>query len=127
MLLDKIIPGKIEKSVPLIDGTPTQYKINGFRVFVTTIATFFLGGYLNLWKLTIIYDNIWDLIIVINTSSFLLSLLLYFKGKYFVPPEKAHSNGDFILDMWYGLEFNPHLFGIDLKFFSEGRPQLIGK
>lgn len=112
--------------MPLIDGTPTQYKLNGFKVFVVSILTFLGGAYFELWSATIIYDNLWDLIIVINLSSFALSIFLYIKGKYFAPPKKIHSNEDIILDLWYGLELNPHIFGVDVKFFSESRPQLIG-
>jgi len=70
---------------------------------------------------SVVVDNFGRIIVTAHLFSFLLTALMYFKGWIF---QQGNPTGNFILDLFYGYEANPRIFGSiesDIKFFTEGR------
>ncbi len=55
--------------------------------------------------------------------SFALSIFLYIKGR---GAADSHATGSFFYDFYMGIERNPRVGWLDLKYFFELRPGIIG-
>eukprot|EP01105_Mastigella_eilhardi_P013619 TRINITY_DN3101_c0_g1_i3.p1 TRINITY_DN3101_c0_g1~~TRINITY_DN3101_c0_g1_i3.p1 ORF type:complete len:473 (-),score=125.36 TRINITY_DN3101_c0_g1_i3:630-1988(-) len=106
-----------------------SYRLNGLACYAITIAAFFGFsnlGYFNLYKASIVADNVAPLLTVVYIWVVLYSIYLYVRGP------KTHSNpyysGRIFQDFWMGLELNPRSLGNfwDHKYFCEGHPGLNG-
>ena len=112
----KWLPGPWHKSPKIEDGSTFQFKMNGFLLFLLATAALgglHLGGYLSL---RVFYTHFWAFFFVANMFAFALSFALYFQGN--------KKTGHFLKDYYYGADFNPTWFGVDLKMFSY-RPSLL--
>jgi hypothetical protein len=123
LLLSGLVPGPLSKGLVLADGTQVTYLCNGLRCYLLTIAIFFSGGYLGLWKLGMVYDNLLPLVSTTNYFAWISWLYIYIKGLN--SPQRVKSEG-LLNDIWYGIELNPRMFGSDCTLFFDGRVSLIG-
>lgn len=118
------VPGKIAKGLPDPDtGIVLQYPINGwfaflFSVFGTVAA--YTGG---VFSPSDIFDNYGRFAVTSMAFSFILAIFLYVKS---FSAEHQNSSGSAIYDFFVGRERNPRLGWLDLKYFFECRPGLIG-
>eukprot|EP00762_Andalucia_godoyi_P005552 ANDGO_00593.mRNA.1 Delta(14)-sterol reductase len=126
----KILPGRVYDGTEIRDAKNKpyrlQYKCNGLLLYVVVCVSYILGAYHGLFPGSLIYDHIVGLAWFVNAWAFLLSFVLYVKGK--VAPEKnmkPHYSGNPIKDFWMGVELNPHILGFDTKFFAY-RPAMAG-
>jgi delta14-sterol reductase len=120
-VLSIVVPGPVREGAVLRDGSRRKYKLNGLAILgvvVVALAAGQLGGVLTL---AIVPESILALFVAANVLSFALTLWLYFSGRR---REGAAREGLFS-DLWYGVELNPELFGVDLKMWAY-RPSLIG-
>jgi hypothetical protein len=108
------IPGPRVKGHPNPKrGPQLTYKIIGFRLTLLTVISFILlGGLIPQLKSIQLFDasyfanNFWQLFIVVNICAFVISALLYLKGRFNISlmgeQVDAHSHGSFALDFWVG-------------------------
>ena len=121
-LLLKFLPGKKILGPITQSGEQPSYVDNGFKAYLITITTFFVGSYLfNFFSPTILYDNLGPLLGALNILSLTLCLFLLVKGLKF-PSSKDHgSSGNLIFDYYWGTELYPRLLGINIKQFTNCR------
>jgi delta14-sterol reductase len=112
-----LVPGKNVMGEPL----PPDYKkrlpytMNGFRIVVI-----FLAAMAMLWKTgcinpSYIMRNIPALFVVANIWAF-SGIFIHFAWGLTKPDHERHGN--ILLDLWYGIDLNPRILGIDLKVFA---------
>ena len=130
LFLYLIIPGQIVQGTLLRDGTTKDYKINAWYCFLITMMTagivtvqFGLSPWI--W----IAQEYVSLAIGSMILATILAILVYagsFRSKKVLLSEMGNS-GYLAYDFWMGRELNPTWTSkIDLKYFCELRPGLIG-
>jgi protein-S-isoprenylcysteine O-methyltransferase Ste14 len=128
VILTLIVPGPRFKGAPLKNNRPSIiYKLNGLRVQILSIILYILGSswVLNLYPITIIYDNYGPLLTTTLFYSFILSAILYVRAIFFIPKaDRDYVSTNPIVNFWCGVELNPHFFGFEIKFWSY-RPGFI--
>ncbi len=123
-VLAKLLPGKGQLGVKNADNSQVLYRLNGFSTFLCVVALVFFGSYFGLFSLSTIYDHFFGLLLSANVFAFAMTFLLYAKGRRTGSSRRDGVLGS-VADMFFGLELNPGLLGVDLKLFSY-RPSLIG-
>lgn len=131
------LPDQMSKVCPFYKGgwqighkTPAgfslEYNVNGLQAWIITHALYLILSYTGIIKATVIIDYWGEIFISANIVGFVVSILAYLKSIYFSSyPEDNKKTGYFIYDFVMGVEFNPRVFGIDLKLFFNGRPGII--
>ncbi|GJP43676.1 hypothetical protein CLOM_g3114 [Closterium sp. NIES-68] len=124
-----ILPGKVFPGTVLSDSTRLHYKCNGFRVLLLLLALLGYGVQSGHLSATIVADLAGELFATTFAFTVLLSLALYLAGLLSSNAKssslKPKFHGNFISDFIYGVQLNPSVFGIDLKFFCL-RPAMMG-
>ncbi|XP_041353370.1 delta(14)-sterol reductase LBR-like isoform X2 [Gigantopelta aegis] len=120
--IGEVVPGQ-----PLKSGKTLIYRCNGFHALLISSAAFGLAVYCDV-PLTIVYDKFYQILTAALVYSVFLSIALYFKStlvaNYKLAP--GGNTGSIIYDFFMGHELNPRIGSLDLKFFCELRPGLIG-
>ncbi|OMJ29959.1 Delta(14)-sterol reductase [Smittium culicis] len=146
--LSYLLPGESVKGVKLRDGTFLKYKVNGFVSGVLTVSIVLADAFVNgPSKLMYVADNFKYFVSSTLVFSVLLALAVYLlsfrpvngtkaddcKGKSGYSESKGAlllsatgNSGYFAYDYFMGRELNPRYFGLDIKYFCELRPGLIG-
>eukprot|EP01096_Ripella_sp_DP13-Kostka_P003325 TRINITY_DN14872_c0_g1_i1.p1 TRINITY_DN14872_c0_g1~~TRINITY_DN14872_c0_g1_i1.p1 ORF type:complete len:426 (+),score=152.32 TRINITY_DN14872_c0_g1_i1:63-1280(+) len=124
-----ILPGK-DVALPLSLGSGAsverlRVKINGLFVFGLSLAAFFLGIFLNFWKGSVVADFFWELISVSYVITVILSIALAIKAK--IAPTNLVKGSGVVSSLWRGAEVNPQIMGVDIKFLTRGKYQLISR
>ncbi|XP_075403652.1 delta(14)-sterol reductase TM7SF2 [Tenrec ecaudatus] len=118
---------KVAEGLELKDKSRLQYPINGFRALVLTALLLGLGVSAGL-PLGVLPEMLLPMAFAVTLTAFLFSLLLYLKA--LVAPASAlapgGNSGNPIYDFFMGKELNPRICFLDLKYFCELRPGLIG-
>jgi len=123
-VLAQILPGKRMLGARNADASQVLYRLNGFATFLSVVALCGVGGYLDWFSLRFIYDHFLGLLVAANLFAFTTTFLLYVKGRAAGARVRPGVLG-WVQDLFFGVELNPSLFGVDLKMFSY-RPSLIG-
>jgi Ergosterol biosynthesis ERG4/ERG24 family len=124
-VLSEILPGKITMGAVLNDLTHRlQYKVNGLLLLgltVVSLAACVWNGYVpGSW----IADHHAELFASANVLALLVSTYLFVVGRLSRPKNWLRPRSVFD-DFIMGAELNPHILGVDVKFFSY-RPSMIG-
>ncbi len=131
-LLTKLLPGKKEQGQPLPDGSRLTYRMNGMALFVATHMFVFVGAKLFGLSLTPLLREFWSLLVAANLITLAwLAWMIAAGNKRLAKaaaegkedPENLHRGP--LARLWYGIELNPQLLGVDLKVFAY-QPSLIG-
>ena len=118
----KLLPGKTVYGPKTPNGYTPVYKNNGFFAFLLSIALFWLIGWqLNYFNPVIVYDHLGEILGALNLFSWLFCLLLYFKGIYAPSTPDSGSSGNPIFDYYWGTDLYPHIFGVNVKQFTNSR------
>jgi 7-dehydrocholesterol reductase len=118
----KLLPGKTIYGPKTPNGYTPVYKNNGFFAFLLSIALFWLVGFqLNYFNPVIVYDHLGEILGALNLFSWLFCLLLYFKGIYAPSTPDSGSSGNPIFDYYWGTDLYPHIFGVNVKQFTNSR------
>lgn len=128
--LHKLIPwyiGGVRQGQITPAGHKLKYNINGLQAWIITHVLFAVAVYIGIINATVIARNWMQIFLVANVLGLALSVFAYIKA--FKAP--SYPDDDKITGMWYydfvmGIEFNPRIFGIDMKLFFNGRPGIIG-
>lgn len=124
VLCAKFVPGPSFLGQPLAGGKArVMYKLNGFRIAVVTWVSFYVSAFvLELFPATIIYDNMAPLSSTVLLFVLGFSTYLYVTGKINGGDAPVHGHVSqnpvmrFIDEFWHGVELNPRIFGLDVKF-----------
>lgn len=119
--------GRVVEGQPLKTGQRLKYRLNGFLALLITLVGFGLAVYYKV-PLSVLSAKFFKLMTAAVVFSFFLSVCLYIKAR-FIPPSKVAStgnSGNIVYDFFIGRELNPRVGPLDLKFFCELRPGLIG-
>ena len=118
----KLLPGKTVYGPTTPNGYTPVYKNNGFSAFLLTLFLFWLLGFqLKLFNPADIYDHFGEILGALNLFSWLFCLLLYFKGLYAPSTPDSGSTGSAIFDYYWGTDLYPHIFGFNVKHFTNSR------
>lgn len=132
------LPDKITNIIPVYKGgyrtgQPTpgghilEYNINGFQSWLITHVLYIALSYLEIIDPAFVAKNWKNIFISANIIGFFLSIFAYIKAKILPTHESdVKFTGIFYYDFIMGAEFNPRIFGLDLKLFFNGRPGIIG-
>jgi lamin-B receptor len=123
-----ILPtGKVVYGLPLKSGHRLDYRCNGFAAFIISIVAFLLLAYLG-YPLNVVYQKFLALAVTSILFSFVMSTFLYLKSFSAIQDDLVESgnSGIAVYDFFLGRELNPRIGPVDLKFFCELRPGLIG-
>ncbi|XP_005110968.1 delta(14)-sterol reductase TM7SF2 [Aplysia californica] len=119
--------GRVVEGQPLKSGGRLKYRCNGFIAFVITLLTLGAAVYFKC-PVTLVVDKFFKYMTAAVLFSFTLSICLYVSS-FLVNKKKLASTGttgNHIYDFFIGRELNPRIGPLDLKFFFELRPGLIG-
>ncbi|XP_076971875.1 delta(14)-sterol reductase TM7SF2 isoform X1 [Tamandua tetradactyla] len=118
---------KMAEGQELKDKSRLRYPINGFQALVLTALLVGLGVAAGL-PLVTLPEMLLPLAFAATLTAFIFSLLLYVKS--LVAPAWAlapgGNSGNPIYDFFLGRELNPQAGFLDIKYFCELRPGLIG-
>ncbi len=125
LTLQVLVPG------PKVTGTRTptghlpEYKDNGFRCYLITMAglgllTFYLKRNFGL-STTIVYDIFGDIFGFLLLFGSVFAVLLYVKGHVAPSGTDTCFTGYRIYDFYVGTELYPKIFGVDVKVFTNCR------
>jgi 7-dehydrocholesterol reductase len=115
LLLVKIIPGKEFRSTVTATGHVPIYTANGFQCYLVTILSLISVAYLDVFNPADIYDNLDKIISTLNLTAIAFCLFLTFKGLNFPSTKDSGSNGNWIVDFFWGTELYPRILGWDVK------------
>ena len=127
-IVGEILPGVVIDGQVLSDGTRKQYKCNGLRLLVITVAAYLAAVEYGVMEATVIADMAGELFTTMFLGTVLISVLLYITGRLSKSTSaslKPSPTSGFIHDFVIGVQLNPTFLGIDLKFFAY-RPAMIG-
>lgn len=122
LALIKLVPGnKFEGPVTPAGNVP-KYTANGFQCFVITLVAYLLGAYwFRVFDPSDVYDHYPQMLTAMTMFSLALCVLLYFKGLYAPSSTDCGSNGNFLMDIYWGTELYPRVLGWDVKLFTNCR------
>lgn len=121
LLLMKFLPGKIFKANATATGYIPVYTANGVASYLVTIIALFALAYYKVWNPVDAFDHFGELLVASNILALLLCVFLTFKGLYFPSTKDAGTNGNIIVDFFWGTELYPHILGFNVKQFTNCR------
>lgn len=121
LLLMRLVPGKVFKATITPSGHVPVYNANGFQCYLITIATLGYLAYTNVVDLSIVYDNFGKLLSSMNLFAISFCTFLVVKGLNFPSTKDSGTNGNLIVDFFWGTELYPRVLGWDLKQFTNCR------
>ncbi|XP_031499303.1 delta(14)-sterol reductase [Nymphaea colorata] len=120
VIAGSILPGKLVPGAVLSDGTRLHYRCNGLLSLLLLITLSGIGVGMNMMLPTVVADLGAQLFSTTLLFSLLVSFMLYAIGCRSGDKSsslKAHVTGNIVHDWWYGVQLNPDVLGVDLKFF----------
>ncbi|BFI11407.1 protein MpFACKEL [Marchantia polymorpha subsp. ruderalis] len=119
-VLGVVVPGPKIQGVVLADKTRITYKCNGFAVLVVLLAVLAGGASAGFFSPSIIADQGGELFVAALILCTVLSIYLQVVGSLSRSKSTSlvsHATGNVVHDWWFGVQLNPSLLGLDLKFF----------
>lgn len=112
-----LVPGQLFPGVRAPSGFVPQFKRNGVPAFAVTGAAFVLCHTYHVFPGEFIYDNLMQIMTLLNISAIAFALLLFIKGIY-APSTPDHGSSEFFpFRIYWGEELYPSIMGVDLKHF----------
>jgi 7-dehydrocholesterol reductase len=126
-VLLQVLPGKTHLGPVTPAGQRPRYKLNGIFAWIVTHAAFLGASYgLGWFSPGIVFEHFGEILITLCTSCFVFCWFLYFKGLYAPSTPDAGSNGNVIMDYFWGVELHPSIFGLNLKQLFNCRIGMMG-
>ena len=124
LLLDVVLPGKIEYGPETLTGHVPDYRDNGLLHCAVYTALFWMGSNLGPFKyysFGVFFDVFPGAITCLNIFGMALAFFLYWKGLNRPSTADCGSSGSFLKDFTWGTELYPRVFGVDIKRFVNCR------
>jgi len=125
LILQKYMPGKEFKATITPTGNVPIYKANGMASYVTTIVTLLTLTYMDIIRPAIVYDKMGEILSSMNVFAFLFCFMLLIKGHIAPTNSDAGSNGNIVIDFYWGMELMPRILGWDVKMFTNCRSGMM--
>lgn len=109
------IPGPEFNGPRAPSGHVPVYTDNGFTCLWCTLAVLGCLAASGMLSPTLIFDELLPIMSTLNISALLLSGLLYIKGLRCPSTRDAGSSGHLVMDIYWGTELYPRVWGVDLK------------
>jgi 7-dehydrocholesterol reductase len=119
------LPGEAFNGPVTPQGNTPHYVDNAFKAYVITLATFICGAEMGAWEGSILIKNWGPILFTCNAAALVFCLFLTFKGLYFPSTSDSGTNGNLVVDFYWGTELYPRLAGWDVKVFTNCRFGLI--
>lgn len=121
LFLMKFVPGKRFEATVTPSGHVPVYNANGFQCYLISIATLLFLAYKGIFNPALVYDYMSEFLSSMNLFAVLLCAFLTFKGLNFPSTADNGTNGNLIVDYFWGTELYPRIFGFDVKQFTNCR------
>ena len=121
LTLQKYMPGNDFVATVTPAGNRPVYKANGMASFVATLVATLAVGYFKVFDLAKVYDKFPEIISSMNVFAFTLCALLVLKGNVAPSSTDCGTNGNWIIDYYWGVELHPRVLGWDVKMFTNCR------
>lgn len=121
LVLMKVVPGKEFRSTVTPTGHVPVYNANGFQCYVITIVTLIGIVQAGLWDPSFVYEHFGEFLSSVNLFACCFCAFLVLKGLYFPSTKDSGSNGNLIVDYFWGTELYPRILGWDVKQFTNCR------
>lgn len=124
----RFVPGKTFEATVTPSGHVPKYNANGVQCYIINVIAVFalkyfekdvLGPDVKLGGL--VYDNLGKLLSSMNLFAIIFCLFLTIKGLNFPSTKDSGSNGNLIVDFFWGTELYPRILGWDVKQFTNCR------
>lgn len=127
LLLMRIIPGKPFYGPITPKGNVPIYKANGVMCYFLTIGLFCFSSFgLGLFRASIVYDHLGEILGAMNIFSLVFCAMLYLKGRFKPSSSDCGTSGNIIFDYYWGTELYPRIAGFDMKMFTNCRFGMAG-
>ena len=118
----KTLPGRTVYGPKTPNGYVPVYKNNGLFAFLLSLILFWLFGFkLDYFNPAAIYDHFGEILGALNLFSWIFCFVLYFKGIYAPSTPDSGSTGSPLFDYYWGTDLYPHIFGFNVKHFTNSR------
>ena len=118
--------GRTVEGVTLSNNRKLRYNINGLISFIVTHFLLLLCYYLEI-DISFLYLHFQEFAVMSILFSIVLSIYLYISSfREGLLLAESGQSGYLTYDFFMGRELNPRIGNLDLKFFFETRPGLIG-
>lgn len=121
LFLMRAVPGKEFRATATPSGHVPIYKANGVQCYVISIATLFALAYYDIFNPAWVYDNLGKLLSSMNLFAIIFCFFLTLKGLYMPSTKDSGTNGNVIIDYFWGTELYPRILGWDVKQFTNCR------
>jgi 7-dehydrocholesterol reductase len=122
LALMKLVPGRTFRGPVTPAGNVPVYTANGFQCFVITVLSYLVAvHYFHLFNPSIVVDNFKDLVAGLNIFALGFCGFLLLKGLWFPSSTDCGSNGNVVMDYYWGTELYPRILGWDVKLFTNCR------
>lgn len=121
LILMRIVPGAVFKATVTPSGHVPIYTANGFQCYLITLFSLFACAYTGFFNPADVYDNMGKILSSLNIFAIMFCTMLTFKGLYFPSTKDSGSNGNVIIDFFWGTELYPRILGWDIKQFTNCR------
>lgn len=125
LLLMITLPGHRYTGSITPKGNLPHYKDNGLLAFIITIAGFAVLVYYDIFKPSLIYNNLMYLIGALNLLGLIVSVILFIKGKYLLSSTDVTDAG-LISGFFQGVELHPQILRCNVKLFINSRVGMMG-
>lgn len=125
LILMKIVPGKMFTATVTPAGHRPVYKANGTACYIITLLAMLLLNYTGLFKISLVYDKFGTILSSMNVFAWIFCTMLLIKGYISPSSSDSGSNGNLIVDFYWGMELFPRIYGWDVKQFTNCRAGLM--
>ncbi len=121
LFLQKYMPGKDFKATITPKGNIPVYKANGMQTYVFTLSTLISLTHFGLIRPALVYDKFGEFLSSMNVFAFAFCFMLLFKGHIAPTNSDSGTNGNAVIDFYWGMELHPRILGWDVKMFTNCR------
>ena len=121
LILQKYMPGKYFKATMTPKGNVPVHKANGMQSYIFTLFTLIVLGFYDIIRPALVYDKFGEILSSMNVFAFLFCFMLLIKGHLSPTNSDSGSNGNSVIDFYWGMELHPRIFGWDVKMFTNCR------
>ena len=121
----RFMPGKRFEATLTPTGHLPVYKANGLQSYTATLALLLITAKLGYFRPALVYDKFGEILSSLNIFALLFCAMLVVKGYLFPSTADSGSNGNFIIDYYWGMELYPRILGFDLKMFTNCRSGMM--